>query len=269
MAAKDRSSRRRRALAASSAAIVALSASAVLAWPATGYQPDTRQGNVGECTSDSNGVIQVTLPAGQAFLSTVASGEVFLGSQFGGEPCEVTVSELRGGTVVGTEGNDSFVVDNGGPGGSFQGDFSVDLGSGNDALGVSGTNGADLVRGQELPSLEELYRLFVKDKERANEFVVDAEAAENLVVLFTGGLDIFGVKSGGAEPRGAPIQVPMRLDGGAGADRLTAGGADDQILGRGGRDRLAGGGGADLLDGGGGKDDCSGGPGKDTEKRCE
>jgi Ca2+-binding RTX toxin-like protein len=73
---------------------------------------------------------------------------------------------------------------------------------------------------------------------------------------------------GGGTATGTAVQVPMRLLGGAGDDRLRGGTANDELdesaaVGGSGHDALMGGAGEDSLNGGGQNDRLAGGTGED------
>jgi len=92
----------------------------------------------------------------------------------------------------------------------------------------------------------------------AAKIEVSAGALDDVVTTPTGGV--------------GAVDIPMEIDGGAGADTvrggaaadvIRGGGGPDQLLGRGQSDKIDGGPGNDSLDGGAGDDELTGGAGAD------
>jgi uncharacterized delta-60 repeat protein len=70
-------------------------------------------------------------------------------------------------------------------------------------------------------------------------------------------------KGGNDAVDASAVNVPLRVDAGAGNDQVIGGGGGDVLLGNAGDDTIFGGGGSDTVRGGDGNDYLSGGPGAD------
>jgi hypothetical protein len=117
---------------------------------------------------------------------------------------------------------------------------------------------------------------FVRVSQRDNQFVVrdstsgrfafDELDVQQIVIRLGGGNDRARLSRVGTTggTTGSGVDVPSRIEGGAGADILVGGDDDDVILGGDGPDRLLGGDGDDTLSGEAGDDRLDGGDGDDT-----
>lgn len=240
------------------------------------------------CFANGPTQLRVDLPPGSdSSLRVIAGGEVVLDLGETEDACQGASRDATTNvtvTVGGQEADETFVINHDGPGGPFKQHFNVDLGQGDDTLGIAGTTGNDrvLARTEEVAAGQfetfmemQMYNEQLK-REEASE--LNIEQVGDFVVLLLGGLDLFGVAGIKSEPppqrssagsAAGPVAFPVIVAGGPGNDRLTGGVANDSLVGGSGNDRLAGGKGKDLMVGGKGKDRCKGGPGKDREKGCE
>ena len=239
------------------------------------------------CTGVPPGQVRVNLPGGsESSLDIRSDGQIVLHIGATEDPCDASrdSTTLVRVEVSGQDGNETFVVDNNGPGGVFSQQFNVDLGQGENTVGVRGTDGndrvtattdTDPVTNEATQFMEmQMYDAQLKQQEASE---INIESIGDLIVLFFGGLDIFGVAgitvqqspTRAVRSSAAPLAVPVIVDGGSGNDRLTGGTANDGLVGGKGNDKLVGGKGKDVLVGGKGEDTCKGGPGKDKEKGCE
>jgi Ca2+-binding RTX toxin-like protein len=228
--------------------------------------------------------LRVDLPSGSdSSLRVIAGGEVVLDLGETEDPCQGAsrdVTETVTVLVGGQEADETFVINHDGPGGPFSQHFSVDLGDGQDTLGVRGTAGSDHVAAtsEQLPGQDEVTtNIEMRMQEDLSDIDAENTAGASLVILLFAGLDIFGVRGtrapsspmSSARSAAGPLAMRVIIDGGSGNDRLTGGVANDGLVGGKGNDRLVGGKGEDVLIGGKGEDTCKGGPGKDKEKGCE
>jgi Ca2+-binding RTX toxin-like protein len=87
-------------------------------------------------------------------------------------------------------------------------------------------------------------------------------ATQTIILRGEGGKDKLSGKGGPGFL--GPIQIPMTIEGGGGADRITGGGTRDVLYGNGGKDKVKGGDGKDIIEvKGGKKDKVKCGAGKD------
>lgn len=198
----------------------------------------------------------------------------------GEDSCDITNQDATSIQVFGADGNETLILDNGGPGGPFSPgkQIGVDLGAGQDALVLRTTGAKDTVRADAAaldPDLVQAHLAMVAAG-NSNDLDLIGSPGDFVIIIFLGGLDLFGIKglkapSHGAirSAGGAGFPLPVLIKGGSGNDRLTGGQRADLLVGGGGDDRLSGGPGKDVLKGGPGKDSCTGGPGSDRERSCE
>jgi Ca2+-binding RTX toxin-like protein len=186
--------------------------------------------------------------------------------------------------VDGTDGNEIFQIDQGGPGGPFPHTkyWGVDMMGGDDVVRVLGTSGVDRVYVNKL--VNNVGQTFdVIDTNGDGNPNIDLRSVKRVEIRSYGGNDRIGVSGYSAiGPLGGfqlfPSRLPLTLKAGGGSDQLTGGIKNDTAIGGGGNDDLSGGNGNDLLKGGSGNDDldgdagtdtCIGGPGADSLTQCE
>lgn len=121
-------------------------------------------------------------------------------------------------------------------------------------LSITGTSAAEQV------TVDFSHATKVKVKVGKKTKTYDRAAVKNVVAFLKGGNDTLTTVS--ATPA---VDLPMQVDAGPGADRVTTGARSDVIVGRGGNDTLLGGAGIDLIDGGPGRDFVNGNAGTDVE----
>lgn len=133
--------------------------------------------------------------------------------------------------VEGSTGDETFTIDNTGPGGAFDDDddFDVDLSAGTDLLRITGRSGTDTVAFGPLET---------------NGADVTLAGVESATVNAAGGDD---------SVNGGSTSLPLVINGGAGSDGLTGGNGNDVVNGGAdaGNDTMNGGGGTDRVSYGG------------------
>ncbi|MGH2692250.1 MAG: hypothetical protein ACRDHM_07070, partial [Actinomycetota bacterium] len=101
------------------------------------------------CITTAPGQVQVNLPGGsEASLDVAADGQLVLHIGETDDPCGGATRDSTQSvtvTVTGQDADETFVVDHNGPGGPFTQQFTVDLGQGENTVGVQGTNGGDRI----------------------------------------------------------------------------------------------------------------------------
>jgi Ca2+-binding RTX toxin-like protein len=179
-------------------------------------------------------------------------------------PCGVSEDAALSFDVDAFGGQETFLIDQGGPGGRFSDEraWSIEMGADDDVVGVLGRAGRDRIgAGQDL----------------ANEWIDlngDGVARHAL-----GDTELVRLSSRGGRDRLSgqgtaggvldPIRLPLVLKGGGGQDVLIGGSVGDRAAGGSGNDRLLGKLGPDRLVGGTGTDVCRGGLGADSVASCE
>jgi Ca2+-binding RTX toxin-like protein/PKD repeat protein len=121
-------------------------------------------------------------------------------------------------------------------------------------------DGPDFTRSETVATK---YNTFKQEREyedadvlHRNLFAIDASRISRVVVV--------GSPFGDKLVTAAGTAIPVRFEGGDGADLLVGGEGNDELIGGGGDDRLVGNGGDDGLDGGDGNDKLFGGAGNNT-----
>ena len=99
---------------------------------------------------------------------------------------------------------------------------------------------------------------------RAESREVPADGIRRVSVRGLGGGDLIDVATSPLNPMAGPLQLPTRLDGGLGNDRIMAGVARSVVYGGTGNDRITGGQQGDWVHGGFGNDVINGADGDDT-----
>ncbi|MGH2686919.1 MAG: hypothetical protein ACRDJP_15760 [Actinomycetota bacterium] len=233
-----------------------------------GPPPDTCQ--------RTGGFLRIMLGGGRTGYLAVTESQAFLWLLDGEEQdCDgATNDNISIVSVEGTDANQTFLVDNSGPGGPFRREINwgVDLGAGIDAFQFRGTPQADLIyfgTWQQGNTIVD-----VVDTDGDGQPNMDINQVESMTRLPSGGNDrvsgsFRGTNRGTEGTSMGPARLPLTLKGGPGKDKLTGGLEDDTLVGGSKNDTLKGGKGKDLLKGGGGDDRCAGGPGKDRERGCE
>jgi len=188
--------------------------------------------------------------------------------------------------VTGTPGNDTFQIDQDGPGGGFPHNtklWGINLGTGNDLVRILGGPGVDRVYVNKLVNNNGSFDVI--DTNGDGDPNIDLSGVERVSLRSFGGNDHIGAGgSGYAGPsvlgsfQLKPARLPLTLQSGPGGDELWGGRKNDTAVGGGGNDDAKGGAGNDLLKGGSGNDHldgdagtdtCKGGPGSDTSVQCE
>jgi Ca2+-binding RTX toxin-like protein len=217
------------------------------------------------CSQGSGQVFVVINDNATGRLFVDAAGEVVLAMEGVLHPCGVDEDAAVSFNVNAGNGRETFLIDQGGPGGPFTDDraWSIGMDPGRDVVGVLGRPGRDRVRvGQDTPTT----RWIDLDGDGvAHHSLGDTELVR---LVSRGGRDRL---SGQGTPDGvlAPIRLPVVMKGGRGQDLLVGGSVDDRVAGGPGADRLLGKRGPDRLTGGNGTDSCRGGVGADTVASCE
>jgi Ca2+-binding RTX toxin-like protein len=217
------------------------------------------------CTSGGGTVFVVINDNATGRLFVDATGEVVLSMDGVLHPCGVSEDAAVSFNVNAGNGRETFMIDQGGPGGRFTDDaaWSIGMDPGRDVVGVLGRPGRDHIRVGEDPA--EIPHIDLDGDGEALHTLADTE----LVWLVSrGGRDRL---SGQGAPGGAldPIRLPVVMQSARGQDVLIGGSVGDRLAGGPGADRLLGKLGADRLIGGSGTDVCHGGPGADNVATCE
>jgi hypothetical protein len=196
------------------------------------------------CTWD-DGEVRVVLGPNEAGTLSVGSGDEIL---IDGGSCDfATQGKSTGIVVTGDVGDETLVVDEAGPGGSFSLRITVDLASGAaDRLVVVGTPGDDVIEGRGA------YVSF-------NDRLIPFDGVEETELDAAFGNDVISVAAIGtgiddASPSSTALSR-ITARGGEGDDILTGSSLNDLLFGEGGMDTLDGGPGTDVLIGGEGLGD--------------
>jgi Ca2+-binding RTX toxin-like protein len=240
---------------------------------------------------DYDGVSRVTVivdPAVTTATIYVATGdEIKLKTDATVHDCgTATTANTSQILVNGSPANDTFQIDQDGPGGNFPHNtklWGINLGGGNDLVRVLGRPGVDRVYVNKLVNNNGSFD--VLDTNGDGNPNVDLQGVERVSLRSFGGNDHIGAGgSGYAGPSVLgnfqlnPARLPLILEAGTGSDELRGGTKNDKGIGGGGNDDAKGGAGNDLLKGGAGNDHldgdagtdtCKGGPGSDTSVQCE
>jgi Ca2+-binding RTX toxin-like protein len=229
------------------------------------------------CEQTGTALFVEMVPGGEAFLYLISGGLIVLVRDGQEQDCDgATKDNTNFINVQGADGKETFLVDQGGPGGPFPPEivWNVDLGIGADLFRFRGTPGVDRIN---IGTWQQGNNTIdVVDIDGDGQPNMDLHGVEGMERLASGGNDrVSGTPSGGSNreaggaPSMGPTRIPLTLKGGPGKDKLTGGLENDTLVGGSKDDTLKGGKGKDLLKGGGGDDRCSGGPGRDTERGCE
>jgi Ca2+-binding RTX toxin-like protein len=196
-------------------------------------------------------------------LFVAADGQVVLEMNGVIHPCG-TNEDAFTAVNVNADRQETFLIDQGGPGGPFTDDrpWSIAMSSGEDVVGVLGTPGPDRVR--------------VGQVSNSHWIDLDGDGVEHHALADTEFVGILSRRghdrlAGQGTPNGVldPSLLPLLLNGGRGQDIAVGGSVGDSVAGGRGDDRLRGKLEPDLLIGGKGTDVCKGGLGADTVASCE
>lgn len=196
------------------------------------------------CTWD-DGEVRVVLGPNEAGTLSVGSGDEIL---INGGSCDSAIQGKSTGILVtGDIGDETLVVDEAGPGGSFSLRITVELGSGAaDRLVIVGTPANDVIEGRGQ------YVSF-------NGVLIPFDGVEEMELGAAFGDDVITVEDIGpgtddVSPSSTALSR-ITARGGEGNDTLTGSPLNDLLFGEGGTDTLDGGPGTDVLIGGEGLGD--------------
>ena len=210
--------------------------------------------------------------AGSYGLYIDVGGVITLSAGASTIPCgSATAQNTNAIEVVGTDAAETFVLNDGRsfspgaedePSGKSEIEIDIDLGNGDDILVFYGTAKRD----RYAFGREGLFGQTKANLNDDNDADVSIAGVTEIVVQGSGGRDT--IKGSGGKALPYPSTLPLGVDAGPGADRITGTPANDEVFGGEGGDVITGRAGSDVLNGDQGADRIIAGDGESDDVDC-